>query len=156
MLNEKVSNAPWWLINLNKVYIKYGLIYFLFMVVVMMGVGSFTCKLMQLFEIINATPHSNSFCPLFFHSLSYLTHLLSLSTNFLLSLILSTYTRLARLVTLILHFHYHHPLPPSHTISLLTLSQPHNYTSSTHSPHSLFSHGGPCSVDNFHPREGKT
>lgn len=121
MLNEKVSNAPWWLINLNKVYIKYGLIYFLFMVVVMMGVGSFTCKLMQLFEIINAIPHSNSFCPLFFHSLSYLTHLLSLSTNFLLSFILSTNTRLARLVTLILHFHYHHPLPP-HTQSPFWLS----------------------------------
>lgn len=62
-----------------------------FMVVVVMGVGSCTCKLTQLFEIINAIPHSNSFCILFSHSLSYLTHILSLSTNFLLSLTLNVH-----------------------------------------------------------------
>lgn len=130
MLNEKVSNAPWWLINLNKVYIKYGKIYFLFMVV--MGVGSCTCKLTQLFEVINAIPHSNSFCLLFSHSLSYPTRILSLSTN----------TRPALLLTLILHSHSPYPLSPltfSHTQSPFWLFlTPHNYTSSTDSPHSIF------------------
>lgn len=77
---------------------------------VVMGVGSCTCKLTQLFEVINAIPPSNSFCLLFSHSLSYLTHILSLSTN----------TRPALLLTLILHSHSPYPLSPltfSHTQS---------------------------------------
>lgn len=104
---------------------------------VVMGVGSCTCKLTQLFEVMNAIPHSNSFCLLFSHSLSYLTHILSLSTN----------TRPALLLTLILHSHSPYPLPPS-------LSHTHNLPSDYFSPPTItvfldwlptlhFPHGGP-------------
>lgn len=104
---------------------------------VVMGVGSCTCKLTQLFEVINAIPHSNSFCLLFSHSLSYLTHILSLSTN----------TRSALLLTLILHSHSPYPLPPphflTHTISLLTISHPPQLHFLDWLPTLHFPHGGP-------------
>lgn len=114
------------------------------MVVVVIGVGSCTCKLTQLFEKINAIPHSNSFCILFSHSLSYLTHSLSLSTNFLLSLTLNVHS--ASSLTLILHSHSPYPLFPltsSHTISLLTISHPPQLHFLDSLLTLIFPHGGP-------------
>lgn len=104
---------------------------------VVMGVGSCTCKLTQLFEVINAIPHSNSFCLLFSHSLSYLTHnTLTFNQHSDGSLTHSNFTFPFSLPTFPPHF-------LTHTISLLTISHPPQLHFLDWLPTLHFPHGGP-------------